>query len=335
MNRHRKYDLPAKILEAITDDGWTVIYLEAPKLHPFRIRIHKGSESFNVRIYVWHLTHGGGKMRPADEYRVQITGVDRFEKEPDGLTLILGWWESGQVFAGFDIERHSGPLGFSPSIQIREEALRKAYENGFAPWVKDNQEIAIAFHQDFLAEYIRNVSALHTFGESDTDYEVLEGVSERPDEINDTVLATVSAPRKTTVAQVARKVRDNGFKARVLNAYAGKCAFCGLQLRLVDAAHILPVSHEHSTDDTPNGLALCALHHRAYDKGLVTLNSKYQVLHNAKMAEKLKAEKLDGGLKRFLKDLRDVIVLPPAVNDRPHIDFIRESNTLRGWKRAS
>ncbi|MFA6403490.1 MAG: hypothetical protein WCX31_17995 [Salinivirgaceae bacterium] len=74
--RHRKFDLFDKIIQAINDDGWNVLYLSDPAYHPFRLKIYKDKESFNIRIYIWNLTHGGGAQRPADEYRVQITGVD-------------------------------------------------------------------------------------------------------------------------------------------------------------------------------------------------------------------------------------------------------------------
>ena len=41
---------------------------------------------------------------------------------------------------------------------------------------------------------------------------------------------------------------------------------CGIQLGLIDAAHIIPHSNEKGTDDLDNGISLCPLHHRAYDR---------------------------------------------------------------------
>ena len=63
----------------------------------------------------------------------------------------------------------------------------------------------------------------------------------------------------------------------MLIAYSYRCAFCGVQLNLTDAAHIVPVSHGADVDKTYNGLALCALHHRAYDQSLVTVWEDYTV----------------------------------------------------------
>ena len=206
--RHRKYDLLELMLNAIRDDGWNILYLSDPKFHPFRLKIYKEDESHNhnVRIYIWNLTHGGGKARPANEYRVQITGVNQFEQEIGGKTLILGWWQEGEVFAGFDFNKHTGTLGFSPSIQIREEALRKAYIKGIAPWTKENQEIAIAFRPDFFVEYIKNLESLHSFGKSASDLEILSDVTENPDAVNDTQIATITEERQITVTNVKRKL---------------------------------------------------------------------------------------------------------------------------------
>jgi putative restriction endonuclease len=330
VSRHRKSDLYERIIQSINDDGWNVLYLSDPAFHPLRLKIYRENERYILRVYIWNLTHGGGQARPADEYRIQITGVDHFEIEPEGKTLILGWWAEGSVFAGFDFLKHSGALGFSPSIQIREEALRRAAVKGFSPWIKDNQEIAIAFHPDFFVEYVRNIESLHSFGESKTDLGVLEEVIERPNQVNDALLEAVTQERQITVFNVRKKIRDNSFKARVLTSYRYRCAICGLQLKLVEAAHIIPVEHDGS-DQTSNGIALCVLHHRAFDKALITVNDGYQIIYSTSKMEKFREIGLDGGTAEFIHNLRAVIHLPPAIDDRPHIDFLRQANLIRGW----
>ncbi|MEQ8520420.1 MAG: HNH endonuclease [Cytophagales bacterium] len=330
LRRHRKNDLLELIIQSIRDDGWNILYLSDPKFHPFRFRIYRGDESHNIRVYVWNLTHGGGANRPEDEYRIQITGVEQFELEPNGKTLILGWWREGEVFAGFDYNMHTAVLGASPSIQLREPALRKAHIKGVAPWVKDNQEIAIAFRPDFMVEYIRNLESLHSFGESAQDLEVLEEVTENPDEVNDAEISGVTVERQTAIVSVKKKIRDNSFKSRVLTSYSNRCAFCGVQLKLIDAAHILPVQHD-GTDETSNGISLCALHHRAYDRNLVTFNNEYRIIHSEVSFNRLAEIGLDGGAEKFINDLRAVIHLPPAINDRPHVEYINAANALRGW----
>jgi putative restriction endonuclease len=56
------------------------------------------------------------------------------------------------------------------------------------------------------------------------------------------------------------------FRARVLRAYESQCAMCHLRhASLLDAAHILPDTHPDGDPVLPNGLALCKIHHAAYD----------------------------------------------------------------------
>jgi putative restriction endonuclease len=328
--RLTKQELLDIITQAVKEDGWNVLYLSTE--HPFRIKIFRDSESHQVKIYIWNLTHGGGPARPTGEYRIQVTGLteDRFLQLPGEKTIILGWWNEAEVFAGFDYSRHAARLGASPSIQIREEALRKAHEKAFATWRKDNEEIAIAFKREFIVEYIRNLVGLHSFGESEEALSVLEGLAERPEAVNDLEIARLSVERQTAVKNVKKKMRDASFKTRVLACYQHRCAFCGMQLKLIDAAHILPVEH-HGSDDTSNGISLCALHHRAYDRNLVTFNERYEVIQDESSYQKLRQIGWDGGLDRFVRDLRSLILLPPAISDRPHINNIRLANELRGW----
>lgn len=331
MARHRKYDLLDIVVHSINDCGWNVLYIADISQHPFLLKIYNEDASYVLRVYIWNLTHGGGAARPHDEYRIQITGVDHFEQREGEKTLILGWWSEVGVFAGFDYTKHTGKLGFSPSMQIREEFLRKALINGFSPCDKGNNEIAIAFRPDFFVDYVESLAQLHGFGRSKKDFKILEEVADKQLTVNDEIIQQVGKPRQTTVIQLSKKLRDNSFKARVLNAYGNKCAFSGMQLKLVDAAHIIPASYENSTDETSNGIALSALYHRAYDKGLVTFNERYQIIANTKELNKLKEIGFDGGMDKFMKELRPIINVPPAVNDRPNINFVREANKLRGW----
>jgi putative restriction endonuclease len=183
MAKHRKYDLLDVIVQSANDSGWSVLYVGDTSNHPFLLKIYNNEESYLLRIYIWNLTHGGGAARPKDEYRIQITGTDHFEQKAGEKTLILGWWGEVGVFAGFDFTKHTGKLGFSPSMQIREEFLRKALLNGFSPCDKGNGEIAIAFRPDFFVSYVQSLAELHGFGASKKDLKVLEEVSGQPVEV--------------------------------------------------------------------------------------------------------------------------------------------------------
>jgi putative restriction endonuclease len=331
MSKLSKQQLADIVTSSIIDAGWDVIRLNRSS-HPFRFNIYNDQEAIKVRIYIWNITHGGGHARPEHEYRIQITGFEQFEPEPDGKTLILGWWDESQLFAGFDYNKHSGHLGASPSFQIRKECLDQAYISGFAPCLKENNEIAIAFKPDMLVEYVQNLDALHGFGNSKKDTETLSAVASDPRAVNTSAISKLPARRQIVVASVQQRLRVSSFRRRVLTAYEHKCAFCGLQLDLIQAAHILPVADEDSNDETANGIAACYLHHAAYDQALITFDAQYHIITNENKLQHLIKIKRDGEMDRFRNELREMIILPPSTSDRPHVELVRKANKARGWE---
>jgi putative restriction endonuclease len=46
---------------------------------------------------------------------------------------------------------------------------------------------------------------------------------------------------------------------------------------LLDAAHILPDRDERGKPEIPNGLALCRIHHGAYDVGILGVDPDYEI----------------------------------------------------------
>ncbi len=322
-----KNQLLQKIAESINESGWNVIYIKTQ--HPFELSIFKGKENRKIRIFIWNISHGGGSRRPEHEFRIQVK-VKRPFQEEDGLTtLIIGWWDEVGVFAGFDIRKHLGTPGWSASFQIAEQTLIEAYEFGFSASEKGNQEIAVGFRPDFFVHYVFNLRHLHDFGKSTKDLNVLKEITKNL-EINETDILITNRERKKTAVTVQKKLRDNSFKSRVLTAYSFKCSVCGIQLKLVDAAHIVPV-HENGTDETSNGLALCSLHHRAYDKSLITIWEDYSVKTNQNKIKNLIKNNLNAGLENFKSNLKPIIHIPPALSDRPHRTYIKKSNQIRGW----
>ena len=266
MARLSKPELLAKVEEAIRASGWNLLYISTG--HPRRYAIYKDDLSAIIKVYIWNITHGG-KSRAADEYRIQITGVSEFDPEPDGRTFLLGWWDDVGVFAGWDIRQHLGTLGASPSMQISEHALRQALLTGLGPYTKSNGETAIAFRPDFMGAYLESVEALHDIGRIPSEAKLLGRLGEAPEAVGDDAIEhEIAGDRRVAVVSTRRALRAIDFSARVLTAYSNRCAMCGIQLRLIEGAHILPVAAPGSTDQTCNGVALCVLHHRAYDRGL-------------------------------------------------------------------
>lgn len=326
-----KQQLLAAVEVAVRESGWGFLHLPSDTQHPASYQFYQHSQHHQVLIYIWNLT-GGGQNRPRDEWRIQATGIDRFRVEEGAKTLVLGWQNEWSVFAGFDVTRHLNALGNSPSIQLREAALQQAVVNGFAPHNKGNGELAIAFRPDFLASYVDNLESLHGCGQVNDEVELLGRIAQTPDEVNDgDVAAEIAEPRRYAVISTMRAVREVGFRRRVLTAYGQRCAMCGIQLQLLEGAHILPAAHPESTDDTNNGIALCVLHHRAFDRALVTFDPDFRIGVNENAIQALTASDQIGGLDEFRRALRPMIELPPDRRDRPDTHLVKLANALRGW----
>ena len=326
-----KRQLLSVVEMAVRESGWGFLHRSRLGEHPAQYQIYRNGLSYQVDIYIWNLTPGG-KNRPQDEWRIQVTGVRRFRQNPGSKTLILGWQDDLGVFVGFDFVRHRDELGVSPSIQLREAVLHQAVIDGFAPHNKGNNELAIAFRPDFIVSYVDNLEALHACGYEDNEIEILNRIGQEPENVHDSEINDeVAVPRSYAVISTKRALRDIGFRRRVLTAYSHSCAICGIQLRLIDGAHVLPASHPDSTDGTDNGVALCALHHRAFDRAFITFDSRYRIHINRDMFDELRETGYDDGLDRFENSLRSIISLPPDRRDRPASRFVETANALRGW----
>lgn len=326
----QKAGLLAQFEEAARLGGWNVLFLSKNE-HPARYRLVRGNDTMLVRVFIWQITPGGRKSLP-NEYRIQNTGVPEFQQESGYRTIILGWWPAVGVFAGWDIRQHLGPVAKSPSKQVHEDALRKALISGFAPYKNQKGETAIAIRPDFMATYVEFLEPLHDSGKIPKEAAVLDKLSSDPAAVPDEEIEdTVSGKRKIAIVTTKKKLRALDFGRRVLNAYGHQCAMCGTQLRLVDGAHILPVEHDDSTDQTSNGIALCPTHHRAYDRGLVAFDHLFNVAVNEPLVKRLKADDRAGGLATFRKNLRPILVIPADKKDRPAEKFVKKANALRGW----
>ncbi len=129
-----------------------------------------------------------------------------------------------------------------------------------------------------------------------------------------------------TVEQLARAVitrpNQQRFRIQVLQRYGGRCALCDVAaLELITAAHLIPF-REKGTSDPRNGLPLCANHHAAMDRGLLTIDEGGSVY----LAPGHDAESL-GVTER---DLTQLPALPAPVALR-HIWTMR---SREGWTRA-
>ncbi len=87
-----------------------------------------------------------------------------------------------------------------------------------------------------------------------------------------------SSRREYVTGAVVRRVHQRSFRERVLNAYRSQCAFCRFRHpELLDAAHIVPDTEPEGEPIVQNGMALCKLHHAAFDRYFVGVRPDYVV----------------------------------------------------------
>lgn len=94
--------------------------------------------------------------------------------------------------------------------------------------------------------------------------------------------ATANEVRELTrtyiVTTVQRRLRDAKFRNRILKAYRERCAVCGLTIRaLLDAAHVTSDRDPKGAIEISDGIALCSIHHRAFECGMLTYDDGYRV----------------------------------------------------------
>ncbi len=324
---------PAQLIEAIEEafieSTASAALISAPRAHPRRFYVVAGESTIPLWVYIWTLTHGGGAARHKDEYRIQLTGVKApLAVNPDGPTILLGYEPNLKCFAGFDLRKHKQFSRHSPSIQININTLRDAHRDGFAFVRKDNDEIAIGFRPDNMLSYALNSESLHESGADARISNLLNKVT-RLESLTAAETAAIPPDRRRVIAQVSRLVRDSDFRRKVTIAYDRKCAVTGLQLRLIDAAHILPVGAVGSTDDVANGICLSPSYHRAYDRGLIYLTDDRRMLINERKKQDLVRSGLGGGLAEFEAHLGRQIILPADRAQWPRVNFIRNANRFR------
>lgn len=92
------------------------------------------------------------------------------------------------------------------------------------------------------------------------------------------------------IREVKTRVNQNIFRQIVLANYNRKCAITGIDLPdLLVASHIIPWSQNETERLNPeNGICLSALYDRAYDKGIIGITEKFQIILSSQLKTKEK-----------------------------------------------
>lgn len=119
-----------------------------------------------------------------------------------------------------------------------------------------------------------------------------------------------------------QRLHQAAFRERVLRAYRQTCAVCRLHhAELLDAAHILPDSDPRGMPVVPNGLALCKIHHAAFDRHIMGIRPDYVI----EIRKDVLYEDDGPMLRHGLQGVHGAqILLPSRRPDQPNPDFLEE-----------
>jgi len=180
----------------------------------------------------------------------------------------------------------------------------------------------VLFHEFERGKYIAQfpVYVANDFRENSTFQLDLRGIDFQNNEefvVGDLPVEKVYAERLTL-----QRLHQPRFRARVIRAYDEKCTVCKLRhVELLDAAHIIPDSREHGFASVNNGLALCKIHHTAYDRNVIGITPDYQVQVAQSVLEEVDGPMLEYGIKMMHGKKLE---LPKNSSDLPFRDNLAE-----------
>lgn len=225
--------------------------------------------------------------------------------------------------------------------RLEEDGLLAYRYRGSDPMHRDNVALRLAM--------LRNAPLVYFFGIVPGRYEAIWPVfvvGDDPHRLTFTVVAEdrafahmdgtpvtpgEDARRRYVTTLVQRRLHQQAFRERVLLAYRGTCGICRLRHReLLDAAHILPDRHPRGAPIISNGLALCTLHHAAFDRQVLGVRPDLIVEVRRDILHEEDGPMLIHGLQGF--DGARLLV-PRREDDQPNRHFLAERYEL--FRRAS
>lgn len=131
------------------------------------------------------------------------------------------------------------------------------------------------------------------------------------------------APRRAYLARLMiQRVHQSLFRMTVLDAYDHACAVCRLRhMELLDGAHILPDRHPLGEPVVSNGLALCKLHHAAFDADILGVRPDLKIEVRQDVLREADGPMLRHGLQGFEGHS---ITVPRRKELHPNPDFLAE-----------
>lgn len=276
--------------------------------------------------------------------RARILDWVRERAETNGGFLhrqeLLGYRIDGRDLPIIDSSRGiRNPAAFSSTLSIVSAAdgpyddtesddglLHYAYRKG-DPWTGDNRKLRAAIEtgaplilfRKEVANYYTPVLPVYVVDDEPENRQFLIALDEAFRFMGD--VRDLAEPQRAYARRLAKqRLHQPAFRTRVLLAYETRCAVCELRHgALLDAAHIVPDTEDRGLPTTSNGLALCKIHHAAYDQNMLGVSPDYRVAIDRDVLEEVDGPMLRHGIQEMHGR---TIVLPRRVADRPDRELL-------------
>ena len=204
-----------------------------------------------------------------------------FKNSEDDLKDLLkefGPWKSNHLrpqYPFWRLRNEKDKIWEIPDENKIQEGKRKNGKSTGDAIIGDLRRHGVGGFLEPIANQIQNDSKLT--------FEIAQNLLDAhfPVSYHEDILQTVGIGFETQMPHL--QPRDPKFRENVLKAYHYKCAVCGFDVKLRHQPVALEASHikwnrAGGPDTEVNGLALCSLHHKLFDRGVFTLSTQLEVL---------------------------------------------------------
>jgi putative restriction endonuclease len=169
-----------------------------------------------------------------------------------------------------------------------DPALRARGIRGLSKASAADREIWDAFHANSEAIGFESESAIAR-------------ILNQPPRVAETVeWEDIEGLDRTAVTKV--RVNQHLFRAIIFAGYRSQCAVCTMPIpALLVASHIVPWAVDKSLRMNPtNGICLCAMHDRAFDRGVMSVTANYEVAVTAQAEDHARNAAVDSFLLAYV-----------------------------------
>jgi putative restriction endonuclease len=265
--------------------------------------------------------------------RAAIDHVRRLARQYDDLVpraaLLDGFWFDSERWSLGSLQngiyrprRFSGPAALTLLTAAHSPGQPAPYDDGIDPASgtilyhyrsgsidqPDNRALRAAFAEQVPLIYFMGiapgqlvvVAPVYVTGDDPAARVVTLEVGLPLADTTQTGLVSPPDARAYALQDVRVRLHQQRFRVNVLRAYRQRCAICALrEPQLVQAAHIIEDPQPEGIAAVVNGIALCAIHHLAYDRNLLGIDPGGVVHIATRLLDEVDGPMLKTGLQGF------------------------------------